>query len=238
MRGDEPAHEIARPVLMLSELTRIFPTTPPVHALASVNATIMAGDFVTIQGPSGSGKSTLLNILGLLDRPTSGRLVLDGIDVTFASEKLRSAMRGQKIGFVFQSFQLLMHRTALENVAMARLYRGASRMERIQAASECLERVGLVDRMHAVPATMSGGERQRVAIARAIAAQPSVLLCDEPTGNLDSENSESIMGLLAELNQSGSTIIVITHDPIVAKLGRRRFAIHDGFCAEFEGGVA
>ncbi len=227
---DESAQ--APPTIRLHNLGRTFDTTPPVHALAEVNLTVGLGDYAAIIGPSGSGKSTLLNVLGLLDRPTSGRYELDGIDVGELSENDRTAVRGQRIGFVFQAFHLLDHRSARENVELAMLYNGphrqASTKERSQHASDILERVGLGHRVDALPSTMSGGERQRVAVARAIVNRPSLMLCDEPTGNLDSRTADSVMALFEELHQDGQTIIIITHDPQVSARAVTRHRIIDG----------
>lgn len=212
----------------LDAAARTYPTTPPVHALTATTLTIHAGDYITVVGPSGSGKSTLLNVLGLLDRPTAGRYLIDGIDTTALPEHQRTAIRGQWIGFVFQSFHLLPHRTAEENVALAGLYAGQPLTERTSRARQYLELVGLGPRRHALPTTLSGGERQRVAIARALAHQPRLLLCDEPTGALDSANTATVLDLLDQLHDAGHTLIVITHDQTVARRGTTRLTITDG----------
>ncbi len=220
------------PTIKLSNLGRTFDTTPPVHALAEVNLTVAQGEYAAIIGPSGSGKSTLLNVLGLLDRPTSGTYELDGINVGSLKEDQRTAVRGQRIGFVFQAFHLLDHRSARENVELAMLYNGPHRQssakERSQHATDILGRVGLEHRVDALPSTMSGGERQRVAVARAIVNRPSLMLCDEPTGNLDSRTADSVMALFEELHQDGQTIIIITHDPQVSARAAVRHRIIDG----------
>lgn len=211
-----------------------YPGPPPVKALAACDLTVSRGEFVTVVGPSGAGKSTFLNIVGLLDAPTEGVCLLDGIDTGALKERERTAMRGRRIGFVFQSFHLLPHRPAWENVALALLYQGIDHGERRERAHETLVRVGLGHRLDALPSTLSGGERQRVAIARALVGDPSLLLCDEPTGSLDSTTAAAILALLEELHQGGMTLMVITHDPAVAARGSRTVAIHDGVMSELE----
>lgn len=215
-------------VVELRGITRVFPTEPPVHALRGVDLEVRAGDHLAIVGASGSGKSTLLNVLGLLDRPTGGQYLLDGIDTAGLSDRRRAALRGRRIGFVFQSFHLLSHRPVEENVMLAELYRGESRSGRLRRAVEALDRVGLGHRIGFLPTRLSGGERQRVAIARAIVGRPSMLLCDEPTGNLDSENTASVLSLFDDLRDSGLTIVVITHDDEVARHARRVVRMVDG----------
>jgi putative ABC transport system ATP-binding protein len=216
------------PVIELAGVARTYPGPPPVRALRPVDLIVRPGDYLAVVGPSGSGKSTLLNLLGLLDRPTAGRYLLDGIDTASLSEAQRSALRGHRIGFVFQSFHLLGFRTATENVMLAQVYTGPSRTARRTAARAALDRVGLAHRLDALPTTLSGGERQRVALARALVNEPSLLLCDEPTGNLDSASSAQIGDLLQALNADGSTIIVITHDPLSAARASHTVAIRDG----------
>lgn len=216
----------------LDSVALTYPGRPPVEALKPVSLEVEAGDFVAVVGPSGSGKSTLLNVLGLLDRPTHGVYRLQGIDVGTLSEAERAAVRGRWIGFVFQSFHLLDHRSAVENVALALLYAGVPRDERIWRATDALTRIGLGHRMHALPSALSGGERQRVAIARAVVSRPTLLLCDEPTGNLDSRNAGAVMRLLVDLNRDGQTIVVITHDERVAAAAKRRLVIVDGEVSE------
>ena len=211
---------------------RMTPGAPPVRALRPCDFSVRRGEFVTVVGPSGSGKSTFLNVVGLLDAPTEGSYLLDGIDTGALRDAERTALRGQRIGFVFQSFHLLPHRTAAENVALGMTYTGVPRPERARRSHEALVRVGLGHRLHSVPTQMSGGERQRTAIARAVAGRPSLLLCDEPTGNLDSSNAESVLRLLDELHADGMTIVVITHDPLVAAHGTRTVTIHDGVLRE------
>jgi putative ABC transport system ATP-binding protein len=221
-------------VVALHGLQRVFPTEPPVHALRGVDLRVRPGDHLAIVGASGSGKSTLLNVLGLLDRPTAGRYLLDGIDTAELGDRQRAALRGRRIGFVFQSFHLLLHRPVEENVMLAELYRGESRSGRFERAVAALERVGLGHRIGFLPTRLSGGERQRVAIARAIVGRPSLLLCDEPTGNLDSENTASVLELFDQLRDDGLTILVITHDPEVAAHARRVVRMVDGRLHELD----
>jgi putative ABC transport system ATP-binding protein len=216
------------PVVRFTAVGKTYPGPPPVTALHPADLTIERGEYVTVVGPSGSGKSTFLNLVGLLDRPTTGRYDLDGIDVGSLREGQRAAVRGRRVGFVFQSFHLLPYRSAVENVALAQLYTGPPARTRERAALEVLDRVGLAHRADALPTTLSGGERQRVAIARALANQPSLLLCDEPTGNLDSETAATVLALLDEVHAAGFTVIVITHDADVAARSPRRVTIRDG----------
>jgi putative ABC transport system ATP-binding protein len=219
-------------VIELSGVAKTYPGFPAVEALQPCDLTVDIGDYVTVVGPSGSGKSTLLNSIGLLDRPSAGEYKLDGIDVRDLNEKERTWIRGSKIGFVFQSFQLLDHRTSLENVMLSTLYRGLPTLERRRRALDALEAVGLPGRVDSHPARMSGGERQRVAIARALAGDPSILLCDEPTGNLDSANSEAILDLFDALSVGGISIVMITHDLKIAQRGNRQVSIRDGVLSE------
>jgi putative ABC transport system ATP-binding protein len=223
---------MAAPVIELRGLARTYPGPPPVPALRPADLVIDEGDYLAVTGPSGSGKSTLLHLLGLLDSPTRGSYLLDGLDTSALGDRDRSALRGRRIGFVFQSFHLLPYRTALENVLLAELYNQTPRAGRVRAAVDALDAVGLGRRLDARPTTLSGGECQRVAIARALVNRPSLLLCDEPTGNLDSTNAATLMGLLDELNASGFTIVVITHDASVAAHADRTVAISDGILSE------
>lgn len=223
------------PVIELRGLARTYPGPPPVPALRPADLVIEAGDYVAVTGPSGSGKSTLLHLLGLLDAPTGGSYLLDGLDTSALGDKDRSALRGRRIGFVFQSFHLLPYRTALENVRLAELYNTTPRGGRVKAAIDALDAVGLGHRLDALPTTLSGGERQRVAIARALVNRPSLVLCDEPTGNLDSRTATALMDLLDELNAAGFTIVVITHDLIVATHASRTVTISDGVLSEHIG---
>ena len=199
-----------------------------VQALRGVSLTIEAGEFVSIMGPSGSGKSTLMNILGCLDRPTRGIYRLDGQDVSRLNEAALADIRNRRIGFVFQSFHLLKDLSARENVELPLVYRGVAAAERRRRALAALEAVGLAQRVHHRPHEMSGGEQQRVAIARALAAEPAVLLADEPTGNLDSRNSEEIMRIFASLNDRGLTIVQVTHEEEIARYSRRIIYVRDG----------
>ena len=198
------------------------------EALRGVTLCVEPGELLSIVGPSGSGKSTLLQIMGTLDRPTSGSVVIDGYDVATASEAELAALRAQRIGFIFQRFFLLDAATALDNVCDGLLYMGMPAEERRERAARALRQVGLAERISASPSTLSGGERQRVAIARALVAEPAIILADEPTGNLDSHTSEEIIDLLAELNEAGSTIIVVTHDLEVAGAMPRQISLRDG----------
>jgi putative ABC transport system ATP-binding protein len=217
------------PVIELRGLTRTYPGPPPVLALCPADLVIEAGDYVAVTGPSGSGKSTLLHLLGLLDTPTGGRYLLDGLDTAALPDRDRSALRGSRIGFVFQAFHLLPYRTAEENVLLAQLYNRTPRARRAAAARDALERVGLGQRIDALPTTLSGGERQRVAIARALVNRPALLLADEPTGALDSATGEQIGALLRDLNQSGQTMLLVTHNPaLAARYARRTVQLTDG----------
>jgi len=220
------------PVIELRGLARTYQGPPPVHALRPADLVIEAGGYVAVTGPSGSGKSTLLHLLGLLDAPTAGGYLLDGLDTSALPDRDRSALRGRRIGIVFQAFHLLSYRTALENVLVAELYNQTSRSTRLRAAIDALIAVGLGHRLDALPTTLSGGECQRVAIARALVNQPSLLLCDEPTGNLDSRNAAALMDLLDRLNSGGLTIVIITHDAAVAAHASRTVAISDGILSE------
>jgi len=199
-----------------------------VPALVDADLVVEQGDYVAVVGPSGSGKSTMLNILGLLDRPTDGAYLLEGIDTSTLNEGQRAGLRSQRIGFVFQSFHLLSHRTVLENVLLATIYNRMPRSERLPAAEEALRRVGLGHRMEFLPTRLSGGERQRVAIARAIVTRPALLLADEPTGNLDSATGESVLALFDELRNDGLTLVVVTHDDKVSQHAERHVRLRDG----------
>lgn len=219
-------------IVELEGVTRTFPGSPPVEAVKDAYLTVADGDYVTLVGPSGSGKSTLLHILGCLDTATSGTYRLLGMDVGDLSDGQRTSLRGTEIGFVFQAFYLLPYRTVLENVMTGLVYNRTPRRERKEHAVTALERVGLGHRLEFTSRQLSGGERQRVAIARAIAPQPSLLLCDEPTGNLDSKTTESILDLFDELRTDGLTLMVITHEERVSRRGERRIEITDGVLAE------
>ncbi len=220
------------PVVQLVDLSRTYPGSPPVVALEDVDLTVGAGEYVSVIGPSGSGKSTLLHVLGLLDRPTGGDYLLDGTPTGTLPEARRAALRGGHIGFVFQQFHLLPHRTVLDNVLLATLYSGVPRAQRVQRARAALDRVHLGHRVAALPTTLSGGERQRVAVARAVVASSldgrGLLLADEPTGNLDTANTAEVLDLFDELHADGLTLVVITHDPAVSARAQRRVRISDG----------
>lgn len=220
------------PLLELRGISRVFGSDPPVEALRQVDLVIERGHSLAIVGPSGSGKSTLMNILGCLDRQTAGTYLIDGIDVARLGEGERAALRGRRIGFVFQTFNLLAHRSVLENVMLAEVYLGRPRAGREARAQHALARVGLSDRAEFVPTKLSGGQQQRVGIARALMGEPSLLLCDEPTGNLDSVNTASVLDLFDELRADGMTLLVITHDDDVASRSVRRVSIVDGRLTE------
>lgn len=225
------------PVVRLDRVERTFPGTPPVHALKASDLVIERNDYVAIVGASGSGKSTLLHLLGLLDRPSSGTYWLDGVDTATLDDNGRAGMRAERIGFVFQAFHLLAHRTTVENVMLAEIHRRGGSTDRRKRAEEALTRVGLEHRLDAYPTTLSGGERQRVAVARSLIGGPSLLLADEPTGNLDSKTSESILQLFDTLHHSGLTLAVITHDDDVSERAQRRIRIHDGVLTPLGEGI-
>jgi putative ABC transport system ATP-binding protein len=216
------------PVLELDDVTKTYGSDPPVEALQGVSFRVRVGELVAIVGPSGSGKSTLLHLIGTLERPTSGRVSITGLDVEELSDRELAAVRATRIGFVFQQFFLAEHSTALENVADGLLYAGVSAAERRREAADALTAVGLGARTAARPTQLSGGERQRVAIARALAGRPAIVLADEPTGNLDSGTSRQIMALIHELNGGGATIIVITHEREIASQCPRQIQLLDG----------
>lgn len=204
-----------------------------VRALDGVTCTLTAGELIAITGPSGSGKSTLMNILGCLDRPTSGRYTLEGQDVSSLDDDALANIRNKFIGFVFQSFNLLPRKTALENVALPLVYAGVPKIERLRRAALRLEQVGLGERLHHQPNQLSGGQCQRVAIARALVTEPKLLLADEPTGNLDTRSGSEIMRLLIDMQQRASiTVAIVTHDPKIAEMCQRRLRIVDGKIAE------
>ena len=217
-----------KPVIELCRVTKEYPGSSPVPALRGVSLTVRRGEFVAIVGPSGSGKTTLLSIMGTLERASGGEVRLAGYNVQALSDRQLSALRAWEIGFVFQSFFLLDGMTALDNVADGLLYTGRPSRERKRIAHEMLTKVGLGHRLQHHPAKLSGGERQRVAIARAIAGSPSLLLADEPTGNLDSNVGEQILDILQQLNDEGTTIVIITHEREIASQSPRQVEIRDG----------
>ncbi len=214
--------------LELESVTKTYGSDSPVAALQGVSFSVQAGELVAIVGPSGSGKSTLLHLMGTLERPSSGRVSITGLDVAEMSDRELAAVRATRIGFVFQQFFLAEHSTTLENVADGLLYAGAAVTERRERAAEALTRVGLGDRLQSRPTQLSGGERQRVAIARALVGRPAIMLADEPTGNLDSATGQAIMALIEELNAEGATIVVITHEHEVAARFPRQISLLDG----------
>jgi len=216
------------PLIAWHGVARTYPGPPPVAALRPTDLRIDRGDYVALTGRSGSGKSTVVNVLGLIDRPTAGTYRLDGRDTRAMTESARTTLRAHRIGLVFQAFHLLPHRSAVDNVALGLLYQGVPTRHRLAQARSALLRVGLGHRLTAPPQRLSGGERQRVAIARALVAEPDLLLCDEPTGNLDSVTAGAVLDLLEELPGDGLTVVVITHDPTVAARAARHLSIVDG----------
>jgi putative ABC transport system ATP-binding protein len=216
------------PVLDVVDLTKSYPGHAPVQALNGVNLTISQGELVGVVGPSGSGKTTLLQLMGTLDRPTRGSVRVIGLDVATMADDEVAYLRATRIGFVFQQFFLAEHSTVLENVADGLLYAGVPRVERRERALDALELVGLAERPDARPTQLSGGQRQRVAIARALVGEPAIVLADEPTGNLDQATGQSILALIDQLHQAGSTIVVITHDRAIAERMPRKVELIDG----------
>jgi putative ABC transport system ATP-binding protein len=216
------------PVLDVEDVTKSYPGEPPVQALRGVNLTIGQGELVGIVGPSGSGKTTLLQLMGTLDRPTSGRVRITGLDVATMADDDVAYLRATRIGFVFQQFFLAEHSTVLDNVADGLLYAGIPLKQRRESALDALEMVDLAQRPHARPTQLSGGQRQRVAIARALIGQPAIVLADEPTGNLDQATGHAILALIDQLHQAGSTIVVITHDHAIAERMARKVELLDG----------
>ncbi len=229
----QPGTESDWPVIELRNVTRIYSTGRlEVAALRGVDLDVWQGDFLAIVGPSGSGKSTLMNIIGCLDRPTAGSYRLGGTPIEQLTDDDLARVRGRAIGFVFQSFNLLPRTSALENVATPLLYQGVPRKERYARAAAALERLGLGDRMEHEPSELSGGQQQRVAIARALVGEPALILADEPTGNLDSQSGADVIKLLHELNDAGTTIVMITHDSDVAVQARRQVHVRDGLLVQ------
>ena len=216
-------------IIEASELRKTYKVGEvQVHALDGLDVRIEKGAYIALMGPSGSGKSTLMNVLGCLDTPTSGEYVLNGNDVSSLSDDELAEIRNKEIGFVFQTFNLLPRYTALENVALPMIYAGVPKVERLQRAERVLKKVGLCDRMDHRPNELSGGQRQRVAVARALVMNPSIILADEPTGNLDSVTSDGIMELFSEINKDGNTVIVVTHEEDIAAHAERVIRLKDG----------
>jgi putative ABC transport system ATP-binding protein len=225
-------YDMSVPIIEVKDLTKVYGAgESAVYALAGLNTSVNKGEFVAVMGPSGSGKSTLMNIIGCLDRPSSGSYLLDQRDVSRLSKNELAEARNQKIGFIFQSFNLLARLSALDNVMMPMLYNPDAALndkERRRRATQALEAVGLDKRLHHRPNELSGGQQQRVAIARALVNRPSLILADEPTGNLDSRSGEEIMGLLNDLHQQGATVVMVTHEPDIAAHAQRIICVRDG----------
>jgi putative ABC transport system ATP-binding protein len=216
-------------LIEMTEITKIYKMgSESVEALKSVNLSVGANEFVALMGPSGSGKSTLMNIIGCLDSPTSGVYMLNGVDVSSMEDADLADVRNRRIGFIFQTFNLMPRISALENVALPLVYAGKDKKTRLEMAIQVIESVGLADRMHHRPNELSGGQRQRVAIARALVNNPAIILADEPTGNLDSRTSEEIMNILTDIHRSGNTIILVTHEADIAQYAKRLVKLRDG----------
>jgi putative ABC transport system ATP-binding protein len=225
----EPDSPARPPVIALRNVTRIYRMGEvEVNALRGVSLVVQRGEFVAIMGTSGSGKTTLMNIIGCLDVPSSGRYWLDGVDVRSLDESALARIRNRKIGFVFQSFNLIPRTTALANVELPLTYAGVHAKERRVRAEAALEQVGLADRAHHLPSEMSGGQQQRVAVARSIVTDPALILADEPTGNLDSHSSDEVMGIFSDLNAAGRTVVLVTHEADIADFANRVVRVRDG----------
>ncbi|MCM3875163.1 MAG: ABC transporter ATP-binding protein [Thermoanaerobaculia bacterium] len=218
-----------RPIIETHGLTKVFGSNGmAVHALCGIDLTVSAGEFVALVGPSGSGKSTLMAIVGCLDSPTAGSYAIDGTNVEGLSGAALARIRNEKVGFVFQNYNLLPKASVARNVELPLLYAGVGRKERRRRALELLERVGIPEKANVLPAVLSGGQRQRVAIARALANTPALLLADEPTGALDSKTGEEVLALFKELHRQGNSVMLVTHDPHIASLAERRVELRDG----------
>jgi putative ABC transport system ATP-binding protein len=215
-------------IIRLESVTKTYPIGPGVTALDSVELVVPEGQYIAVMGPSGSGKSTMLNLLGCLDRPTSGHYFLGGEDVSTFSDNRLSDVRNRKIGFVFQSFNLIAWMTVLQNIELPLFYQGLSRRQRYTKSAELAEMVGLGNRLDHRPSQLSGGQMQRVAIARSLSNDPLVLLADEPTGNLDTQTGEEIMEIFSDLNSRGKTLLMVTHEPHIAACAERRISLRDG----------
>jgi putative ABC transport system ATP-binding protein len=228
-----PGRRSSRPVIGVEDVSKTYRLGEiKVHALRGVSLVIQRGDFVAIMGSSGSGKSTLMNILGCLDIPTRGRYRMDGVDVSTLDEDDLSDLRNRKLGFVFQSFNLVPRTSAIANVELPLAYAGISRSERRRRAAGALDAVGMANRFHHQPSELSGGQQQRVAVARAIVTNPALILADEPTGNLDTHSTEDVLNIFAQLNDEGRTVVLITHEPEVAAQARRVIRLSDGQIVE------
>jgi putative ABC transport system ATP-binding protein len=238
MNGEPDMETNGEPLIRLEGVTKVFLTDEvETHALSGIHLEINNGEYVSIAGPSGCGKTTLLSILGLLDTPSDGKYRLNGKQVADLSFSERARIRNREIGFIFQAFNLIGDLTVYENVELPLTYRGMPGKERRERVQEALERVGMSHRMKHYPSQLSGGQQQRVAVARAVVGKPSILLADEPTGNLDSRNSEAVMGLLDELHKDGATICMVTHDPRFARYASRSIHLFDGRIVEEEQGT-
>jgi putative ABC transport system ATP-binding protein len=228
--------QAARPLIQMESVTKVFYTDEvETHALTDVRLKILPGEFVCVAGPSGCGKTTLMSIMGLLDTPTEGSYFLNGAPVDKLTLSQRARIRNREVGFIFQNFNLIGDLSVFENVELPLTYRGVRGVERKRRVEESLERVEMVHRGKHYPSQLSGGEQQRVAVARALAGKPAVLLADEPTGNLDSENGVAVMGLLRELHQEGATIGIVTHDPRYAEYAERQIHLFDGKIVSVDG---
>ncbi|WP_436346277.1 ABC transporter ATP-binding protein [Natronorubrum sp. FCH18a] len=226
--GSEPGTDDTGTAVSLENVRKTYQLGEPVHALDGVSLEISRGSYTAIMGPSGSGKSTLMNLVGCLDTPTDGTVVVDGADVATLDDRERTTLRGTTVGFVFQTFNLMPRLTALENVALPQLFQNVDRGERRERARELLEQVGLADRADHLPNELSGGQRQRVALARALVNDPAIVLADEPSGNLDTETEADVLDLFAEFHDAGTTMVVVTHERHVAERAERIVHLLDG----------